>query len=47
MAPEAISRAAPAIPDADRRGSDDPQLLPTTLITCSSAIRFNGFYTES
>src|SRR5215472_14815081 len=42
MAPEAISNAAPAIPYQDRRGSDAPHMLPTTLITWSPAFGFNG-----
>src|SRR5208337_1865508 len=43
MAPEAISSAAPAIPKyQDRRGSDAPLVLPTTLITRSPAPGFNG-----
>ena len=46
MAPAAIRNAAPAIPDQDRRGSDAPLMLPTTLITCLWVIRFTGFITE-
>ncbi len=33
MAPEAISSAAPAIPDQDRRGSDVPFMLPIPVTT--------------
>src|SRR5580692_458879 len=47
MTPEAISSTAPAIPGQDRRGSDAPLMLPTTLITCSPGGRFNGAYNET
>jgi hypothetical protein len=37
MAPEAMSSAAPAIPQyRDRRGSDAPLMLPTTLINATA-----------
>jgi len=41
--PEAISSAAPAIADADRRGSDGPLLLPITMITAQPVYRFNDY----
>src|SRR5260370_38310487 len=47
MAPEATRSAAPAIPYSDRRGTDAPIMLPTTLITRWPASRFNGVYNET
>jgi hypothetical protein len=43
MLPEAMSRAAPAIPKyQDRRGSDAPLMLPITLITRPPSLGFKG-----
>src|SRR5580692_2805699 len=43
MDPEAMRSAAPAIPKyQDRRGSDAPFMLPTTLITRPPGPGFNG-----
>src|SRR3974377_336647 len=46
MAPEATSRAATAIPNSDRRGSDVPLMLPILLTTCAPDRRFNGLVSE-